>query len=196
MAVAFVLGNGRSRLSLDLSQIASCGSIYGCNALYREFTPTVLISTDRPISSSIQNSGYAAQHRFYTRKPIPGLGGIAVPQKYFGFSSGPLATAIAAMDGNEPVYLVGFDMGALPGERFNNVYADTEFYKKSASRPTYTGNWIRQLCHISRDFPRVRFIRVIGDTTAPIPQFDSISNVYKLAIADLQDRLNNRKGLQ
>lgn len=193
--VAFVLGNGRSRAGLDLARLASNGTVYGCNAIYREFTPTVLVSTDRPISEAIQHSGYPAQHCHYTRKPIPGLGSKAVPQQYFGYSSGPLACALAALANHDPIYLIGFDMAALPGERFNNMYADTEFYKKSTARPTYTGNWVRQLCHIAKDFPGSRFMRVHGETTAHIPQFDGASNMYRLTLADLENRLNNPKEL-
>mgnify|MGYP003339759016 FL=1 len=192
---AFVLGNGRSRVGLDLKLLATRGAVYGCNALYREFIPTVLVATDSPISAAIQNSGYSAQYRFYTRKPIPGLGAQPVPQKYYGFSSGPMATALAAIDHHDPIYLVGFDMGATPENRFNNVYADTEFYKKSTSQPTYTGNWIRQLTHIMQDFPGIRFIRVHGDTTAPITQFESSRNLYNLGMEDFQERLNSTKDL-
>jgi len=195
MTVAFVLGNGRSRMGVDLARLAQRGPVYGCNALYREFTPTVLVSTDRSISTAIQHSGYPAQHTHYTRKPIPGLGSRAVPQQYFGFSSGPLAVALAALAGHDPVYLVGFDMAGLPGERFNNVYADTEFYKKSTARPTYTGNWVRQIVQVARDFPRVRFLRVHGDTTGTVTQFDSVSNLDNLTLADLENRLNNPKEL-
>lgn len=195
MAVAFVLGNGVSRAQLDLGSLSARGQVYGCNAIYREFVPAVLVSTDRPISTAIQQSGYAAQHVHYTRKPIPGLGSRTVPQQYFGYSSGPLACALAALDGHEPVYLIGFDIAALPGDRFNNVYADTEFYKKSTARPTYTGNWVRQLCQVARDFPRVRFMRVHGETTAHIPQFDGVDNMYRLTLADLENRLNNPKEL-
>lgn len=192
---AFVLGNGRSRLAIDPQILIKHGPVYGCNALYREFTPTVLVATDRPISTAIQQSGYSAQYEFYTRKPMPGLGARAVPQKYFGFSSGPLAVAIAAESGQDPIYLLGFDMGPMPGDLFNNVYADTEFYKKSSSRPTYTGNWIRQITHVARDFPQIRFTRVYGETTAKIPQFDGIRNIYHLGLAELQERLNNPKDL-
>ena len=71
MSAAFVLGNGVSRLAIDLNQLKTCGKIYGCNALYREFTPDVLISTDKGIAHAIQNSGYAEKHRMYTRKPLP-----------------------------------------------------------------------------------------------------------------------------
>lgn len=193
MTVAFVLGNGRSRLGLDLNQLASKAQIYGCNALYREFQPHVLVATDRPISEAIQCSGYSAQHQFYTRKPIPGLGALEVPQKYFGFSSGPIAVALAALSGHSTVYLLGFDMGALPGDRFNNVYADTEFYKKSSSKPTYTGNWIRQLVHIARDFPGCRFVRVTGEESAIISQLEKIDNFTDMDLSRFQDWLNNSK---
>ena len=195
MSVAFVLGNGRSRMALDLDQVKKHGAIYGCNALYREFVPTVLVATDRPISTAIQESGYSAQYQFYTRKPIPGLGARAVPQQYFGFSSGPLAVSLAALAEHDPIYLVGFDMGPMPGDLFNNVYADTEFYKKSSSQPTYTGNWTRQILRIASDFPRIRFVRVRGSTTAHIAQFDGLVNLFHLDMQDLQQRLNNPKDL-
>ena len=157
MSAAFVLGNGVSRLQVDLDQLRQRGKIYGCNALYREFAPDVLISTDRGIAQTIQNAGYAQEHTMYTRKPLPGLGARTVPQSYFGFSSGPIAVAIAALDQHVAVYLIGFDMGPTASNKFNNVYADTEFYKKSSSLPTFTGNWIRQLTSICRDFPDTSF---------------------------------------
>jgi hypothetical protein len=83
MSAAFVLGNGVSRLSVDLNQLKPHGQIYGCNALYREFVPDVLISTDKAIAHTIQNSGYAEKHLMYTRKPLPGLGARSVPQSIF-----------------------------------------------------------------------------------------------------------------
>ena len=82
MSAAFVLGNGVSRLSVDLNQLKPHGRIYGCNALYREFVPDVLISTDKAIAHTIQNSGYAEKHLMYTR-PLPCLGGKTSPTKLF-----------------------------------------------------------------------------------------------------------------
>ena len=58
MTTAFVLGNGVSRQHLSLAQLQRRGKIYGCNALYREFEPDVLVATDRPIATAIQESGY------------------------------------------------------------------------------------------------------------------------------------------
>jgi hypothetical protein len=193
MSAAFVLGNGISRLSVDLNQLKQHGRIYGCNALYREFTPDVLISTDKAIAGTIQNSGYSQNNTMYTRKPLPGLGARAVPQSYFGFSSGPIAVAIAAMDRNLAVYLVGFDMGPTQHNRFNNVYADTEFYKKSSANPTFTGNWVRQLVTIMKDFPTTSFHRVMGETTADIPELKNINNLRNMPMSDFVDRINNTK---
>ena len=59
MSRAFVLGNGVSRQGIDLDLLKSLGTVYGCNAIYREFVPDVLISTDVPISEAIQRTGYA-----------------------------------------------------------------------------------------------------------------------------------------
>ena len=195
MSAAFVLGNGVSRLAIDLNQLNPLGKIYGCNALYREFAPDVLVSTDRAIAQAIQNSGYAQNHTMYTRKPMPGLGARSVPQSYFGFSSGPIAVALAALDKNLAVYLIGFDMGPTASNRFNNVYADTEFYKKSSSLPTFTGNWSRQIVSICKDFPDTSFHRVMGDTSAQIPEFKSVGNLTTVNLTDFVYRINNTKDL-
>jgi hypothetical protein len=176
MTRAFVLGNGISRQGVDLNQLHLLGAIYGCNALYREYTPDVLIATDRPIATHIQESGYSAQHRFHTRRPIAGLGAQAVPKPYFGFSSGPIATGLAAQDGYTHIYLVGFDMGPTANNTINNLYAGTEFYKKADAPPTFTGNWKRQIMQICRDYPQTQFIRVCGETTAAVAEFNSICN--------------------
>jgi hypothetical protein len=195
MTRAFVLGNGVSRQGVNLHQLRHLGKIYGCNALYREFTPDVLIATDKPIAEQIQNSGYSQQHRFYTRKPIGGLGALPLDKKYYGYSSGPNAVGVAVQDGHRLVYLVGFDMGPTEDNTFNNMYADTEFYKKIGSNPTYTGNWIKQLLTVMSDYPFTQFIRVYGKTTAKIPELESVPNLEHLDLATFLDRINNQKDL-
>ena len=195
MSIGFVLGNGISRLEVDVKTLQATGPVYGCNALYREHTPTVLVSTDKAISQEIQNSGYATKNRMYTRRPMPGLGAKTVPQSYFGFSSGPIAVGIAALDRNIAVYLIGFDMGPAQNNRFNNVYADTQFYKKSNSLPTYTGNWARQLATVIKDYPKISFYRVQGETTATVNELNGLPNLRHMPIADFLNRINNTKDL-
>lgn len=181
---AFVLGNGLSRKNINLHQLKIYGNIYGCNALYREYTPDVLVATDRPIATQIQESGYSARNRFYTRRPLPNLGARTVPKEYFGNSSGPIACALAAIDGHRQIYLLGFDLGGDKNQKFNNIYADTEFYKSSGSQATYTGNWINQLIKIAKHFPHVEFYRVHGDTTTVVEEFSKITNFKQLSLKE------------
>ena len=195
MTVAFVLGNGQSRAALDLQRFRSLGSIYGCNGLYRDFEPDCLVATDRPIAEAIQRSGYSKNHRFYTRKPLEDMGAFVVPRKYHGNSSGPIACAIAALDGHERIYMLGFDMGPSPSMRFNNVYAGSEFYKSSDAAPTYTGNWIRQVVSMANDFPNTKFIRVCGPTTADIKELKNIVNFEHIDIKTFIYRTDTNDGL-
>ena len=195
MTQAFVLGNGVSRQGIDLHQLQQLGTVYGCNALHREFTPDVLVSTDRPIATHIQESGYSARHRFHTRRPLLGLGAQPVPKPYFGFSSGPIATGLAAQDGHTQIHLLGFDMGPTVNNTINNLYAGTEFYKPADATPTFTGNWIKQLCQIAKDHPAVQFIRVQGATTASIPELNTLPNFTHVDLATFVDRINNKKDL-
>jgi hypothetical protein len=190
MTVAFVLGNGISRKTISLNQLQQLGKTYGCNALYREFEPDVLVSTDRPIAAAIQQSGYAQTHRFYTRRPLTNTGAQQVPSQYFGYSSGPIAASIAAQDGNHRIYLLGFDLGPTQENCFNNIYAGTEFYKNTNASPTFTGNWIKQLCRITKDYPQTTFIRVMGETSACIREFASLSNLESLDLPVFMDRIN------
>ena len=55
----FCIGNGESRKNFDLETLRPHGKIYGCNALYRDFTPDVITAVDMGIMHEIYNSGYA-----------------------------------------------------------------------------------------------------------------------------------------
>lgn len=190
---AFVLGNGISRLSVDVEKLQSQGDVYGCNALYRTHRPTALIATDQHIAREIQESGYSKINRFYTRRPLPKLGANTVPREYFGFSSGPIAVAIAARDGHDPIYLIGFDMGPTISGRFNNVYAGTQFYKAENSDPTFTGNWVRQMQRVLGDHVKQRFVRVMGETTADLPELASIRNLETVPMSEFLASINTRE---
>lgn len=187
---AFVLGNGISRAKIDINRLLAIGTVYGCNALYRTHTPTVLVATDAPIAQAIQQSGYSLRHRLYTRRPLTDLGAYEIPQEYFGFSSGPIAAALAAQENTGSIYLIGFDMGPTADGTINNIYADTDFYKSSTSPPTYTGNWVTQLKKVMQKFQNKKFVRVCGVTTANIEEFDSVQNLRNLDIADFILQIN------
>ena len=63
----FLIGNGESRIDFDLTQLRKYGKIYGCNALYRDFTPDVLVAVDQGISHEIYQSGYSKENEVWLR---------------------------------------------------------------------------------------------------------------------------------
>jgi len=193
MSAAFILGNGQSRLAVDLDRLMEVGTVFGCNGLYRDFTPHCLVATDRPIAEEIQNSGYAQKHRFHTRKPIESLGGKFLVKEYKGFSSGPNAAALALVDGHSDIYLIGMDLGTTNG-MFNNIYAGTQFYKKELDPPTFPGNWINQVVTLTKDFESRQFWRVEGPESAFVPQFNKIPNMRILSMDKFLEKVNTARG--
>ena len=71
----FCIGNGQSRSPVDLIKLRPHGKIYGCNGLYRDFTPDVLCSVDGPMMHEIYQSGYADNNETWFRdwNAIPGM---------------------------------------------------------------------------------------------------------------------------
>jgi hypothetical protein len=193
MTTAFALANGVSRQGLDLPWIHHYGPIFGCNALYKDFEPDVLVATDAPISGRIQDSGYSQRRIFYTRRCLPNSGARQIPKKYYGNSSGPVAAALAAIDGHKHVYLIGYDLGPGHDGKFNNVYAGTEFYKAQGTPPTFTGNWIKQISTVIQDFPQIRWTRVCGATTMRHAELDKLSNLEHVEMALFLARINTQK---
>ena len=75
MKTVFCIGNGQSRAPIDLIKLRPHGKIYGCNGLYRDFTPDVLCSVDGPMMHEVYQSGYADNNETWFRdwNPVPGM---------------------------------------------------------------------------------------------------------------------------
>ena len=190
MTTAFVLGNGTSRKDIDLTRLKTLGKVYGCNALYRDFSPDVLIATDEGISTEIQASGYAKNNEFYTRKPVPDSGAKKITLNY-GWSSGPIALSYASVPTNmKTIYILGFDFAGLD-KKFNNVYADTKHYKKSTEPETYFGNWVDQTQTVIKQYPKINYIRVTAENGVVPDKFKNIANLEHWDKAKFLEAINN-----
>ena len=64
----FCIGNGESRKDFDLETLRPHGKIYGCNGLYKDFIPDVLIAMDYNICHEIYRSGYAFDNPVYLKQ--------------------------------------------------------------------------------------------------------------------------------
>ena len=159
---AFVLGNGRSRLKVDCEKLLDIGTVYGCNAQYREFDPHYLIAVDVKMVNELIEAGYNHTGKIWTNpnKGIKTKNKINFFSPHKGWSSGPTALWFAASNGHRTIYIHGFDYQGQNG-KFNNVYADTFNYKKSTDAATYFGNWLSQTEKVIKEFRNTRFYRVI-----------------------------------
>ena len=58
MSIAFVIGNGISRRHIPLEPLRKFGTIYACNAVYRDFKPDYLIAVDTKMVNEIVQYRY------------------------------------------------------------------------------------------------------------------------------------------
>ena len=63
----FILGNGQSRLGVNLKKLKEYGKVYGCNAIYRDFEPDVLVGVDQGIMHEMYHSGICEKIPTYFR---------------------------------------------------------------------------------------------------------------------------------
>ena len=108
---AFVLGNGRSRLNINLKRLGKKGTVYGCNALYREYEPDYLIAVDPKMIIEICEKGWQLTHEVWTNpnsryQKFEKLKFFKSPR---GWSSGPTALQKACVDGHKELFILGFD---------------------------------------------------------------------------------------
>lgn len=180
--IAFVLGNGRSRLAIDPNDLKDRGTVYGCNALYREFTPDYLVAVDTKMIREIHAAGAYTTNNVWTNanKYTRELQGINLFNPNLGWSSGPTALNFASHNGAETIYILGFDYVGIgkQNELVNNVYAGTDNYKKVNDRATYYGNWQRQTSMVIKRNPRRRYIRVVETEDYFVP--DSLVGLENL----------------
>ena len=160
--VAFVLGNGKSRLLADAKALLDIGVVYGCNAIYRELSPHYLIAVDVKMVNEIIGTGYNKSNEVWTNpnKGIADMSDLKFFHPHKGWSSGPTALHMAASKFYPEIYILGFDYQGNNG-LVNNIYADTFNYKKSSEPATFYGNWLNQTQKTIKEFPGIQFYRVI-----------------------------------
>ena len=160
----FILGNGLSRKAFRVSKLQKYGMVIGCNALYRDGTPDILVAVDRPMIREIEESGYEGQ----VVAPGPD---VKKPFKYSGY----LAMQEAVRHNPSTVYLIGFDYDGNPStsklkrarKTGSNIYWGSKNYKTLP-----TPELFKQRQTIERKFivdnPQTRFIRVINEYSSPV----------------------------
>jgi hypothetical protein len=188
--VAFILGNGVSRLSANLPCLSQYGTIYGCNALYREFEPDHLIAVDVKMINEIIDSDYHKTHSVWTNKNrgVKTFDNINVLTPHKGWSSGPTALWLSTTHEYKEIYILGFDYQGING-KVNNVYAGTPNYKKEGLPATFFGNWSSQTERVIKENSSIQFYRVQGDNQFVPPNLrENVSNFSHIDYSILENK--------
>ena len=95
----FIIGNGESRIGLDLEELRDYGKIYGCNLFYEEFTPDALVAVDERIMHPCYWSGYPMENVCWFRdwRPMPG-------EAYELLTDSSIVSADSTIDMSEYIY--------------------------------------------------------------------------------------------
>jgi hypothetical protein len=179
MSVAFVLGNGRSRLAILPEELRIRGKIYACNAIYRDFIPDYLIAVDPKMVFELNDKSIQDTVQVWTNynRRYEDLKGFNYFTPSKGWSSGPTALWFASQHSYSKIFILGFDyLGTNQNKNINNVYSGTHNYKTSTDTATYYGNWYKQTETIIKENPKISYIRVVDDELSLTAKWDQYSN--------------------
>jgi len=173
LSIGFVIGNGTSRVGIELKHLKKYGKIYACNAVYRTFHPDYLVAVDAKMVNEIAKNGYHKIGEVWTNynKQYEKYKGLNYFEPSKGWSSGPTALHLASSHNCKTIYILGFDYKGIgpDNKRVNNVFSGSPNYKRENDNATYFGNWLRQTTQVIQKNPEKRYIRVIGDKKGFIP---------------------------
>ena len=187
---AFVIGNGVSRKGIDLNLLNKHGTVYACNAIYRDYDPDYLVAVDPKMIFEINDSGYQNKlNNVWTNsnKRFEELTGFNYFEKSLGWSSGPTALWLATQHSYKTIYILGFDYQGLDsGTKLNNIYADTANYKKSTDAATFFGNWSRQTQSVIKSSTKIKFVRVINKDSYIPKEFSKLDNLSHITVEEFK----------
>lgn len=194
--IAFILGNGVSRKHFDLQQLHNIATTYGCNAIYRDFSPDYLISMDEyMVKEIISNNGHT-RSKFYTQRhnsPIFNKHKDAVKHTNFivndkwNGDSGTGALRVACSHNYKRIYMIGFDYGT---DYTDNVYYGTTNYLPkpiTTTNVTMIRSFESRLRHWCQTYPNIEIIRLNNNG---YKMMNKHSNYSEISLNELKERIN------
>jgi len=184
---AVVIGNGLDRLTFNLKNLKNRKlQTYGCNALYRDFSPDFLVSVGSEMCDEIARSGYCNNHVVYAYASEI----VRQPKKFHlipqnpTWNAGSLAAYLACFDGHTKVYLLGFDGNDTPGYS-NNIYNDTPGYY-SVHEDQNDLYWSLTMTHVFKTYLFVDFVLVNSTGRGYMPKaWQSVPNLRRISFNEL-----------
>lgn len=158
---AFIVGNGVSRVGFTLETLKGQGTVYGCNALYRDFDPDWLVAIDDKIITEIEHSNFPSSKFFAPpedRRYEPA--DYRVPRARN--NAGMVAMELAIEHGQERLFCLGFDFLIQNEEALSNVYDGTNAYgPETRARAADNVNRFKYLNWFTKKNSNTQFVFVI-----------------------------------
>lgn len=165
MSKALVVGNGESRLNINLKTYIPEYTLIGCNAIHRDLTVDHLVCCDKRMASEATENPETLTTQIYVRESwlhyfkkikknkninllpdIPVKGNLKKDHPDH-WGSGCYAVLLASSLGFKEIELVGFDLYPVD-KSVNNVYKGTKNYSRPDSHPVDPSYWIYQMGQI------------------------------------------------
>ena len=158
---AFIIGNGLSRKKFKLEKLIGQGCIFGCNALYRDFTPDYLVAIDDKIIEEITQSDYP-MNRFIVPPNEEQYEPAECNPNRPRSNAGMNACFEAIKKDFKTLYLFGFDFILEDEISVKNIYDGTSCYG-SETRAYYhdNGNRVKYFEYMAEKNPDVNFKFVV-----------------------------------
>lgn len=163
-----VVGNGPSRNSYDLNALKECFTVFGCNALYRDFHPDALGVVDPDMMEEVRNSDYPKDRVVYNyrqeatmRQEVveDGATRVKVVDRY---CSGFMMVRYALDNRHNPVFLIGFDMDS------RNIYEGSNNYCVPNNPDHRPDEWDTQIQRLLRTNPTANIFQIGPNTIKDI----------------------------
>lgn len=183
---AVVLGNGISRAKFNPGllvnrPVAAIPSkvlrTYGCNAIYQDFVPDFLVTTNKDILADIETNGIFYRTRLFVSRFLNHWN----HNRYYNvpqdpqWNAGAVATYLAAFDEHRKVFLLGFDGIDDPTASYN-IYEGTNGYP---SAPYSEEFWVQSMAEVFNTYPNTEFVRVMPEATARVPELWKYSSNFR-----------------
>ena len=165
--IAFIIGNGPSRSNFDITKLKGLGTVYGCNALYRDFPkhdfPDYLVAIDPPIIEEIEASSFPKE-KFI----VPPFDEQFEDPQYNQYSryrsnAGVNAMLEAIKAKHNVLYCLGFDfMMRSPKLALGNIFDGTNAYgPETRSRYVDNLNRVKYMQFLAGKYNKVKFKFVV-----------------------------------
>lgn len=161
--LAFVVGNGVSRKPIDLSKLKNKGTIYGCNALYRDFDDyDYLVAIDEKIVKELQEK--ANDERLIIPPEEERWESPDYSLRQRRSNAGMNAMLEAIRGGHKRLFCIGFDFLIRGNISTDNIYKDTNCYEPETHTVESDNlNRVRYLNWFMNRMEHVRFTFVLPD---------------------------------